>query len=112
MNSFLPNLTIFLLITVAASLGTFGGAYLSQFINPKQLQRVFGYFLLVIVSFILFQNRSKIYSFIYVDEDECGVRSQVFLRDVRADGVLDGGVRVRATYFYARVRVRAAGVRG
>ncbi|AFZ13258.1 protein of unknown function DUF81 [Crinalium epipsammum PCC 9333] len=49
--------------TLAASLGTFGGAYLSQFIQPKQLQRGFGYFLLIVASFILFQNRSKIYSF-------------------------------------------------
>ncbi len=49
--------------TLAASLGTFGGAYLSQFINQQQLQRGFGYFLLVVASFILFQNRSKIYSF-------------------------------------------------
>ena len=57
------NWNLMATFTVAASLGTFGGAYLSQFINPKQLQRVFGYFLLVVASFILFQNRSKIYSF-------------------------------------------------
>lgn len=57
------NWNLMATFTVAASLGTFGGAYLSQFINPKQLQRVFGYFLIVVASFILFQNRSKIYSF-------------------------------------------------
>lgn len=56
------NWNLMATFTVAASLGTFGGAYLSQFINPKQLQRVFGYFLLVVASFILFQNRSKVYS--------------------------------------------------
>lgn len=57
------NWNLMATFTLAASLGTFGGAYLSQFINPQQLQRVFGYFLLVVASFILFQNRSKIYSF-------------------------------------------------
>lgn len=56
------NWNLMATFTLAASLGTFWGAYLSQFINPKQLQRVFGYFLVVVASFILFQNRSKIYS--------------------------------------------------
>ena len=55
------NWNLMATFTVAASLGTFGGAYLSQFVNPKQLQRGFGYFLLIVASFILFQNRSKIY---------------------------------------------------
>lgn len=57
------NWSLMATFTVAASLGTFGGAYLSQFVNPKQLQRGFGYFLLIVASFILFQNRNKIYSF-------------------------------------------------
>ena len=55
------NWNLMATFTLAASLGTFGGAYLSQFVNPKQLQRGFGYFLLIVASFILFQNRSKIY---------------------------------------------------
>lgn len=55
------NWNLMATFTVAASLGTFGGAYLSQFVDPKQLQRGFGYFLLIVASFILFQNRSKIY---------------------------------------------------
>jgi uncharacterized protein len=48
--------------TVAASIGTIGGAYLSQFVQPRQLQRGFGYLLIAVASFILFQNRSKFYS--------------------------------------------------
>jgi uncharacterized membrane protein YfcA len=48
--------------TVAASIGTISGAYLSQFIQPRQLQRGFAYLLIAVASFILFQNRSKFYS--------------------------------------------------
>lgn len=44
--------------TLAASLGIFGGAYLSQFVEPRQLQKGFGYFLIAVSSFILFQNRA------------------------------------------------------
>ncbi|OKH26568.1 permease [Hydrococcus rivularis NIES-593] len=48
--------------TIAASIGTISGAYLSQFVQPRQLQRGFGYLLIAVASFILFQNRSKFYS--------------------------------------------------
>ncbi len=61
LGSVLLNWNLMATFTVAASLGTFGGAYLSQFVNPKQLQRGFGYFLLIVASFILFQNRNEFY---------------------------------------------------
>ncbi|MTJ12239.1 sulfite exporter TauE/SafE family protein [Anabaena sp. UHCC 0187] len=41
---------------IAASLGSFFGAYLSQFIDGKKLQKYFGYFLLAVAAFVLFQN--------------------------------------------------------
>lgn len=44
--------------TVAASLGTIVGAYLSQFVDGQKLQKSFGYFLLAVAALILFQNRS------------------------------------------------------
>ncbi|MGM3307333.1 sulfite exporter TauE/SafE family protein [Anabaena sp. WFMT] len=43
---------------VAASLGSFLGAYLSQFIDGKKLQKYFGYFLIAVATFVLFQNQS------------------------------------------------------
>ena len=43
--------------TVAASLGIAGGAYISRFVQAKQLQKAFGYFLLAMSAFILWQNR-------------------------------------------------------
>ncbi|MEA5551895.1 sulfite exporter TauE/SafE family protein [Anabaena cylindrica UHCC 0172] len=42
---------------IAASLGSFLGAYLSQFIDGKKLQRYFGYFLIAVATFVLFQNQ-------------------------------------------------------
>ncbi|MBC5795962.1 sulfite exporter TauE/SafE family protein [Sphaerospermopsis sp. LEGE 00249] len=43
---------------IAASLGSFFGAYLSQFIDGKKLQKYFGYFLIAVAAFVLFQNQS------------------------------------------------------
>ncbi|MTJ08379.1 sulfite exporter TauE/SafE family protein [Anabaena sp. UHCC 0204] len=43
---------------LAASSGSFFGAYLSQFIDGKKLQKYFGYFLLVVATFVLFQNQN------------------------------------------------------
>ncbi|MEA5575444.1 sulfite exporter TauE/SafE family protein [Anabaena sp. UHCC 0451] len=43
---------------LAASLGSFLGAYLSQFIDAKKLQKYFGYFLIAVATFVLFQNQS------------------------------------------------------
>lgn len=43
--------------TFAAALGTLLGAYLARFVSAQQLQKGFGYFLLVVAGFILFQNR-------------------------------------------------------
>ena len=45
---------------LAASSGSFLGAYLSQFIDGKKLQKYFGYFLIAIASFILFQNYNEL----------------------------------------------------
>jgi uncharacterized membrane protein YfcA len=39
--------------TVAASFGTVGGAYLTQFIHPKHLQQWFGYFVIAVAIFML-----------------------------------------------------------
>ncbi len=52
------NWNLIVTFTVVASLGTVGGAYLSRFVQAKHLQRGFGYFLLAVAAFILFQNRS------------------------------------------------------
>ncbi|MEQ9553791.1 MAG: sulfite exporter TauE/SafE family protein [Coleofasciculus sp. G3-WIS-01] len=42
---------------VAASVGILGGAYLAQYVKAQQLQKIFGYFLITVAAFILFQNR-------------------------------------------------------
>lgn len=41
---------------IAASLGTISGAYLTRFIEAKQLQKAFGYFVLAIGIFVLIQH--------------------------------------------------------
>jgi uncharacterized protein len=46
---------------VAASLGTVAGAYLVRFVKARHLQKAFGYFLLVMAGFILWQNRTTFY---------------------------------------------------
>lgn len=43
--------------TFLAGLGTVLGGYLSQFVEAKNLQKGFGYFLLAVAAFVLFQNR-------------------------------------------------------
>lgn len=45
--------------TIVAGLGTISGAYLSHFVSAKQLQKGFGYFLIAVSAFILFQNRDS-----------------------------------------------------
>lgn len=42
--------------TVAASFGTVVGAYLTQFIHPKQLQQWFGYFVIAVAVFMLIKR--------------------------------------------------------
>jgi uncharacterized protein len=42
---------------VAASLGIVAGAYLVRFVQARHLQKAFGYFLLAMAAFILWQNR-------------------------------------------------------
>jgi uncharacterized protein len=48
--------------TFLAGLGTVIGAYLTQFVSTPQLQKGFGYFLLLIAAFVLLQNRSNVNS--------------------------------------------------
>ena len=48
---------------IAAGLGTVVGAYLSKYIDGKKLQKYFGYFLLTVATFILFQNRNVFQEF-------------------------------------------------
>lgn len=52
------NVSLTISFTLAASLGTLVGAYLAQFVSAKQLQKSFGYFLLAVAAFVLFQNQS------------------------------------------------------
>ncbi|MDJ0795888.1 MAG: sulfite exporter TauE/SafE family protein [Calothrix sp. MO_167.B12] len=47
---------------LAASLGIVVGAYLVKFVKARQLQKGFGYFLLVMAAFIFWQNWDKIQS--------------------------------------------------
>jgi hypothetical protein len=49
--------------TFAASLGILLGGYSSRFVSAKKLQRGFGYFLLAVAAFILFQQRDRLPSF-------------------------------------------------
>ena len=44
--------------TLIASFGTFFGAYLSQHVQSKQLEKGFGYFLIVVAVFIVIQQLS------------------------------------------------------
>ncbi|WP_024545211.1 sulfite exporter TauE/SafE family protein [Picosynechococcus sp. NKBG15041c] len=46
--------------TFVASLGILGGSYSTRYFNPKQLQKSFGYFLLAVAAFILFQQRDRL----------------------------------------------------
>ncbi|MBE9096365.1 sulfite exporter TauE/SafE family protein [Tychonema sp. LEGE 07203] len=52
------NLTVS--FTFLAGCGTVIGAYLAQFIPAQQLQKSFGYFLLVVATFVLVQNRDSL----------------------------------------------------
>ncbi|MDJ0697008.1 sulfite exporter TauE/SafE family protein [Mastigocoleus sp. MO_188.B34] len=48
------NITI--IFTIAASLGTLSGAYLTRFVKPKLLQKSFGYFIIAVAGYILVQR--------------------------------------------------------
>lgn len=43
----------------AASVGTLPGAYLARFVSAQRLQKIFGYFLLAVATFVLAQNRDS-----------------------------------------------------
>ncbi|NJN76327.1 MAG: sulfite exporter TauE/SafE family protein [Synechococcaceae cyanobacterium RL_1_2] len=45
--------------TFLAAVGTILGSYLTQFVSTQQLQKAFGYFLLIVASFVLIQNRAS-----------------------------------------------------
>ena len=42
--------------TIAASVGTLAGAYLTRFIDAKNLQKGFGYFVLAVAVFVLIKR--------------------------------------------------------
>ncbi|MGB3494864.1 MAG: sulfite exporter TauE/SafE family protein [Elainellaceae cyanobacterium] len=46
----------------AASLGTLPGAYLARYVSAQKLQKSFGYFLLVVATFVLVQNRQSFHT--------------------------------------------------
>jgi len=48
---------------LAASVGILIGAYLGRFVSAKQLQKGFGFFLLAMSAFILFENRNEFKEF-------------------------------------------------
>jgi hypothetical protein len=52
----------------AASLGTLPGAYLARFVSAQKLQKIFGYFLLAVATFVLVQNRPSFQSSAPSDE--------------------------------------------
>jgi uncharacterized protein len=52
------NLNLMATFAIAASFGIFAGAYLVRFVQAKHLQKAFGYFLLAMSAFILWQNRN------------------------------------------------------
>ncbi|WP_293354450.1 MULTISPECIES: sulfite exporter TauE/SafE family protein [unclassified Microcoleus] len=54
------NWTLTVSFTFLAGCGTVIGAYLAQFVSPKQLQKSFGYFLLAVATFVLVQNRDSL----------------------------------------------------
>ncbi len=47
--------------TFFAAIGTVGGSYASQFVPARVLQKGFGYFLVAIATFVLFQNRASFF---------------------------------------------------
>lgn len=51
------NWSLTITFTFLAGLGTVLGSYLSQYVEAKNLQKGFGYFLLGVAAFVLFQNR-------------------------------------------------------
>ena len=48
--------SLVLSFTLAASIGTVAGSYLTQFINARQLQKGFGYFVLAVAIFVLIKR--------------------------------------------------------
>lgn len=53
------NWSLMTSFTIVASLGTLAGAYLSNFVQAKQLQKGFGYFLIAVAAFVLFQQKDS-----------------------------------------------------
>ncbi|MEB3215980.1 MAG: sulfite exporter TauE/SafE family protein [Nostocales cyanobacterium 94392] len=50
------DINIMIIFTIAASLGTIFGAYLTKFIKPKLLEKSFGYFVIAVAVYILIQR--------------------------------------------------------
>lgn len=53
------NWLLMLSFTFVASLGIISGAYLSKFVSGNKLQKGFGYFLIAVSAFVLFQQRDS-----------------------------------------------------
>lgn len=50
------DVNIMIIFTIAASLGTISGAYLTKFVKPKLLEKSFGYFVIAVAVYILVQR--------------------------------------------------------
>ena len=50
------DLKLIIIFTLAACLGTIYGAYLTNFVKPKQLEKGFGYFVIAVAIFILIKQ--------------------------------------------------------
>ncbi len=50
------DVNIMIIFTIAASLGTISGAYLTKFVKPKLLEKSFGYFMIAVAVYILVQR--------------------------------------------------------
>lgn len=50
------DLNLIIIFTLAACLGSISGAYLSNFVQPKQLEKSFGYFIIAVAIFILIKR--------------------------------------------------------
>jgi hypothetical protein len=56
LNQVEVNWQIAIVFTIFASIGTFMGAYFNQFIDAKNLQKGFGYFVLAVATFVLIKQ--------------------------------------------------------
>ncbi|MFW6295692.1 MAG: sulfite exporter TauE/SafE family protein [Halothece sp.] len=55
-NQITVDWNLLISFTIAAGIGTIAGAKLTEYIDAKQLQKGFGYFVLAVAAFVLFQH--------------------------------------------------------